>query len=270
MPEATLVALAGWAGGRALPLFGAGLLLLEALALGLYHGVRSYGRPRDDVPLPPGGYLLLHFGLGFGLLVGAAHLFAELAEQLGDGALMGRLDVAFSDALAAATPPLALQAFALVTHLGDPPVLAALGVGVALLLLRHGRRWLAFAWATTLLGNALLNPALKRVFARARPLHEQALATADGFSFPSGHSSGSLVAWGMLAYLLLRLAPAHWHRSAVLAAVGLIYAIGCSRVFLRVHWPSDVLAGFASGAAWLAVCIGALEAGRHWRRNRRR
>lgn len=251
------------------PLYALSLLLLGGAAAALFHAASRYGRPRGDVRLPPGGYLLLHFALGFGLVVGAAHLFAELAEQLVDGSSMGRVDVAFSDAAAASMPRIALQAFALLTHLGDPALLVALAIIVAWRLLADRRRWLALAWLAALLGNALLNPALKRIFARARPLHEHGLAAAEGFSFPSGHSSGSMVAWGMLAYLLLRLAPQRWHRPAVLGAVALVWSIGCSRVFLQVHWPSDVLAGFASGAAWLAVCIGAVEAGRYWRGRRR-
>ena len=92
------------------------------------------------------------------------------------------------------------------------------------------------------------------------------LVLADGWSFPSGHSSGSVVAFGMLAYLLSRFLPAD--RAALrlpvlLAAAALAFTVGSSRVFLQVHFASDVLAGFASGAAWLAVCVAAVEVGRY-------
>ena len=85
-----------------------------------------------------------------------------------------------------------------------------------------------------------------------------------GFSFPSGHSSGSVVAYGMLAYLALRLLPIRWHLPGLLATVALAFTVGASRLFLGVHFASDVIAGFASGAAWLAMCITLIERMR-WR-----
>jgi membrane-associated phospholipid phosphatase len=115
-------------------------------------------------------------------------------------------------------------------------------------------------------GNGVLNPLLKRIVARARPLHEHGLAHAEGYSFPSGHTSGAVVAYGMLAYLLLRLAPPRWHLPVLLATVALVFTVGCSRVVLQVHWASDVLAGFASGTAWLLVCV----VGSEWLRRQRR
>lgn len=63
----------------------------------------------------------------------------------------------------------------------------------------------------------------------------------------------------MLAYGAIRLTPRRWHLPIVLAAATLIVAVRCSRVWLRVHWASDVIAGFASGAGWLALCVMFLE-----------
>jgi membrane-associated phospholipid phosphatase len=68
--------------------------------------------------------------------------------------------------------------------------------------------------------------------------------------------------YGMLAYVLVKLLPARWSAArlpVVLAATALAYSVGCSRVFLQVHFASDVLAGFASGATWLVMCIVAVE-----------
>jgi membrane-associated phospholipid phosphatase len=112
-------------------------------------------------------------------------------------------------------------------------------------------------------GNALLNVTLKAIFERARPLHDATEELVRGFSFPSGHSSGAVVAYGMFAYVLIRcLSPAQAARlklPLVLAATALAFTIGCSRIFIQAHFATDVLAGFASGSAWLVVCIGSAE-----------
>ena len=92
------------------------------------------------------------------------------------------------------------------------------------------------------------------------------LQDAGGYSFPSGHTSGSLVVYGMLAYLCLRLLPPRWHLASVLLASALAFSIGWSRVILQVHWASDVVAGFAFGVAWLTVSIAAIEVTRRMSR----
>jgi undecaprenyl-diphosphatase len=72
----------------------------------------------------------------------------------------------------------------------------------------------------------------------------------------------------MLAYVVIRTLPAGWHLPAVLLASAMAFTIGCSRVFIQVHFASDVVAGFASGIAWLALCIGGIELIRYRRRTR--
>ena len=254
-----LVRWAGVAGRHALPIFLAVLaLLLAAVCAAAWVVQRSPMRrlPHTQPPLRVLGARLL---AGFAVIVAGSWVFAELAEQLGAGRAMGRADQALADAVLASVPPPALQVFAALTQLGNPATLAGVCVVVALWLMALHQRWLAFGWVAAVAGNGVLNPALKRVFARVRPLHEDGLVAADGFSFPSGHSSGSVVVFGMLAYLALRLLPPRWHLPVGLAAVALAFSVGASRVFLRVHFTSDVVAGFASGAVWLTVCIVSIE-----------
>ena len=260
---------AALAGAHALPLFVALLvLLLAAVWAGAWALRRARAAPVPGT-MPPLLRLAGHLAIGFATVVAGAWVFAELAEQLGAGPALGRADQAFTDALSASVPQPALQVFAALTHLGDTATLIGLCSGVAIGLVALGRRGLALGWIAAVAGNGVLNTALKQVFARIRPLHADGLVLADGFSFPSGHSSGSVVAYGMLAYLVLRLVPGRWHLPAALAAVALAFTVGASRVFLRVHFASDVVAGFASGAAWLAVCIASVELGR-WYRQRSR
>ena len=259
------VLLGSWLGGRAAEGFAIALLLLVALLVATWWSLRRWGVRRETSRLPPVAFSLLWLGAGFGLLVGAGAIFAELAEGLDGDKAMGLFDDAFTAAVQRGTPPSVLQAFAAITRLGDPATLSVIGLLVFFALLRrHGIR-LALIWAAAVGGNALLNVSLKAVFARARPVHEDGLVLAQGFSFPSGHASGSVVTYGMLAYLALRLLPPRWHLPALLLAAVAAFSIGSSRVFLRVHYPSDVLAGFASGSAWLAMCILGVEAARRYR-----
>ena len=262
-------------GGRALQLYGAMLVVLLAGAAAAWWLVRRYTVPTPTSRLPPGAYLLIRLALGFAVVVAAAVIFAEAAEVLGssDSARRaGELDQVFSNAVRRDISPTTFWFFSNVTHLADTATLTVLCIVGTLALLWLRRHWLAVTFAVAIAGNALLNLTLKAIFARARPLHDPAAELVRGFSFPSGHSSGAVVAYGMLAYVLIRcLSPVHAARirlPLVLAATALAFTIGCSRIFIQAHFATDVLAGFASGSAWLAVCIGSAEWLRHDRRAR--
>ena len=267
-----IVAFAQTLGEHALPAF-LGVLLgamaLAGLAGTLVHRRRLARNAADDAPPPTVARLLVAFAAGFGLIIAAASLFAAIARRLGPDRTMGVADQTLADAIAQHTPVAAMQGFAWLTHLGDPPVLALLGLVVAVALWTRRERLLAIGWALALGGNALLNPLLKNVFERVRPVHDHGLvAQATGFSFPSGHSSGAMVAYGMLLYLSLRVLPPRWHALAAMGAVALVLGVACSRVFLRVHFASDVAAGLLSGLAWSGVCVAGLEFARHRQRRR--
>jgi membrane-associated phospholipid phosphatase len=260
-----LLATAVWAGQHALPLF---LMLLGALLLtvGLTGWLwQAHVWPRAQAGLPQPALLLLGIGCGFAVLVAAAVVFADIAERLADGGRMALLDEALSLSIGKHVSLGTLRVFHGLTRLGDAWLLTLLALAVALALWWRGRGALALAWLLALGGNALLIPLLKRIFERVRPVHDHGLVSEMGFSFPSGHTAGATVAYGMLAYLALRVLPGRWHVPAVMLASALAFTIGSSRVFLQVHFASDVLAGFAWGAAWLAVCVLSVELSRRWR-----
>ncbi len=269
MPADAWPALASWSGAHALALFWAllgTLLLLVGLAAWFWQGpVQRRAQASFSQPT----LLLLNVVAGFAIVVAGAAGFAEIAEHLGPGSSLSQADEAFSAQIGRHTPAGALQAFAVLTHLGDVRTLAALGVAVALALWWHGQRTLALGWVLALAGNAVLNPMLKRIFERVRPLHEDGGLSEAGWSFPSGHASGATVAYGMLAYVMLRTLPRAWHLPAVLAATAVAFTVACSRVFLRVHFVSDVAAGVASGMAWLMVCILSVALSQRWASARR-
>ncbi len=254
--------LAGQAGANPLSLFLALLAALLVIVALTWWALRAHFLPRAQRWLPQTGFVLLNGLVGFAIVVSAAALFAEIAEQLGPDGAMALADEALSASIRTHVSATALQAFAAITHFGDTRTLTLLGVSMALLLWLRRRRALALGWVLAVGGNALLNPTLKRVFERVRPAHEPGIVSELGWSFPSGHTSGATVAYGMLAYLAVRTLPAAWHLPAVLGATALVFTVGCSRVFLQVHFASDVAAGFASGAAWLTVCIVSVELSR--------
>jgi undecaprenyl-diphosphatase len=253
-----LIALAHAVAPHALPVFV--LMLLAAVVAG---GLACGGLARRRAALeaetearPP--RLVLSLALGFAAIVSAAALFAGIAERATPTHTLGRADQVLADGIAATLPWAALRAFSVLTHLGDRAVLIAIGVGMAAWLLWRRHTGLALGWMLALGGNAVLNPTLKNLFERARPVHDHGLAFEDGYSFPSGHSSGAMVVYGMALYLALQMLPPRWHAPAVMAAIAVVLTTACSRIFLQVHFASDVAAGLLSGGTWLAVCVASL------------
>jgi undecaprenyl-diphosphatase len=101
---------------------------------------------------------------------------------------------------------------------------------------------------------------MKQGFRRDRPFFEDPLATASSFSFPSGHALVSLAVYGSLALVVARHTRSRRRAAAILAVAAIwILAIGFSRLYLGVHFLSDVLAGYAAGAAWLALLYVSIE-----------
>lgn len=258
------LALASELGRHALLAYAVALALLPLAVAAVWVAARRWMGPRGTSGPPTARWLALPLTVGFVAVVAAVWAFAELAEVVDADHAFGAFDVALSAAIGSSMPVAALQAFAWLTHLGDPVLLTVLCVAVAAALLARGRRRLALAWVLAVGGNALLNVTLKGVFERVRPLRLPGLEQVSGWSFPSGHSSGAVVAYGMLAYVLMRTLPPRWHVPVVMLATALALSIGCSRIFLQLHFASDVAAGFASGFSWLTICIGACE----WKHHR--
>ncbi len=206
--------------------------------------------------------------IGSAVLLGGVFVFVLLAGALAQGSPMIRFDHAISDVLRANLAPGALQVFAALTHLADTVTLTVLCVVGTLVLLGRRQQCLALAWMLAIAGNGLLNQSLKTLIGRVRPLNPEGALLTQGLSFPSGHSSGAVVAYGMMAYLAMRLLPKAWRLPALMAALTLALTVGISRVVLRVHFASDVAAGFASGSAWLALCITSVELMGAWRGRR--
>jgi len=255
----TEVALAQVVGKHAFSVFVGLLVLVLTVTSVSWLAFRHVEGGAGTSPVPPQRVLVLRALIGLVIVLCAGYGFAEMTEALDMRERMGRFDVALAETLRLHVSAPTLASFALVTRLGDVGTLTALCIAVGGFLLFQGQRTLALAWVLAIAGNAVLNSLLKEIFERARPIHEHGLLVADGWSFPSGHSSGSVVAYGMLAYLLNRLLSANWRLPILLSAVAVAFATGFSRVFLQVHYASDVLAGFAFGLMWVTACVLSIE-----------
>ncbi|AQH03753.1 phosphoesterase PA-phosphatase (plasmid) [Burkholderia sp. KK1] len=196
-------------------------------------------------------------------VLGAA-VFIGIATRIAHGTAFSSADQRLVDAVRDGTPAVLARGFAVLTHLGDPWLLTTLCALMCVALLVTRRFGLAVYLAAVTGVGGLLNQVLKAMMRRDRPTGST-VPLPESFAFPSGHTFGSMVCYGMCAYVLLRLAPTRRDPLIVALACFIVLAIGTSRVVLGVHFPGDVLGGFASGGAWLAACIGAAE----WVRRRR-
>jgi membrane-associated phospholipid phosphatase len=140
----------------------------------------------------------------------------------------------------------------MITEFGSFPVVMALAVIGALLLVRRGQMWAAWLLLALPLSTGLIVELQKRWIGRLRP-HDQEhlLVQVQSYAFPSGHTANATVLWLGLALLLVRGERARL--IAIAAAVLLVVAIGLSRNMLGVHWPSDVVAGWALGLFWMLL-----------------
>jgi undecaprenyl-diphosphatase len=204
--------------------------------------------------LDPKAYLGLHATVSLGIAALALWLFGAVLEEVLDNATVVRLDVATLGWMAAHTSAVGLRVFTLITHLGDIPVIPAIAVAGAWVLWQQRHRLVLVCWLCAFFGGVLVNRLLKLLIHRSRPVRVLHEAT---FSFPSGHTMAATIGYGMLAYVM----ATYWRPRGVrrrflfLAAAILALAVGVSRIYLGMHFPTDVIGGLAAGTAWVAICV---------------
>ncbi len=147
------------------------------------------------------------------------------------------------------------------TVLGTGVVLIMIVLVSSLFLWVTNHKWSVYILLAGVLGGEILNAALKDVFDRPRPSSVVLLAKVHSLSFPSGHAMLSMIAYGSVAYLVARLQPTPRLRATTWIMAGIIIAlIGASRMYLGVHYPSDVIAGYLGGIAWIGFVSGSVKA----------
>jgi len=173
-----------------------------------------------------------------------------LAMLLGGG---GRLDRTIYETLYAGHRPALLAIAHVFTLLGEPTLLIGASVLVALLMWRAGRGRVGLVLLAVTLTGRILSEAQKYWIARARPDLEPHLVVVKTSSFPSGHATSSMIFY--LTVALVLAGHSRWRFAATAAAIILSLLIGTSRVMLGVHWPSDVIGGWAFGMLWVLLTL---------------
>lgn len=210
--------------------------------------------------LSPEGQMGLHLTIGLALLVLAAWVFSEIAEDVVTGDTITLVDVQLAHWFHDRATPGFTRAMLIVTHWNGIVGSSIMAVLLALWFWRrHAHYWLIVC-LVAVPGGMLLNVALKHVFRRTRPSFDEPLLSLMTYSFPSGHTAAATVFYGLLAcYLVRRVRTWRARALVLLAAVLMVMLVALSRMYLGVHYLSDVLAAAAEGAAWLAICITAVS-----------
>lgn len=206
--------------------------------------------------LSPHSYLGLQLTTGAVLLIGAGWLFGGIAEDVVTGDPLTLVDVRVAAWFHAHATPFLTAIMLAITRLHDP-----LSVTVAVLLVagflawKRNGYWLICLSLTVPFGM-LLNVLMKYSFQRTRPSFEAPLLVLSSYSFPSGHVAGATLFYGVLAAMLVAQMQAwRWRVMVVLTAFAMVLLVALTRLYLGVHYLSDVLAAFAEGVAWLALCL---------------
>ena len=197
-----------------------------------------------------------------GLIVGIAGTaaFVALASEVREGETQG-FDEAVIRWIGAHHSPLLDRAMLEVTALGTGVTVLMIVVIAALFLTLNQHKYSAILLLVATTGGLVLNGVLKLGFERPRPSIFVPVVDTVSSSFPSGHAMSSAIVYGTVAYLAARLHRRRWARWLVMMfALIVIVLISFSRMYLGVHYPSDVLAGVIIGLAWAGFCMATLEA----------
>lgn len=198
-------------------------------------------------------YLLIF--VAFVIFVLGMNAFVELSEEI-SGKAMRRYDSQITDFITSFRTPELNKFFQFITDLGDLyAYIIATTLAAIFFFFKLKNKWFLFQLLGVLILSALANIALKRAFDRARPTIEH-LVVVKTLSYPSGHAMSAMAFYGFLTYLVFQIKMKHWLR-AILSSIFifLILAIGISRIYLGVHFPSDVAGGFVAGLIWVAFCV---------------
>lgn len=194
--------------------------------------------------------------MAFALIAASGLAIAKLVDDVfgNDGAT--RIDPRVTDYLVEHRNPALTTVARAVTHLADPLAVTIVAIVTIAVLLAHRRRRLAAFVPLSMAGAAVATSLGKLVVDRPRPTNTIWLTKAAGAAFPSGHATQSVACWCALAICAAMLTHRRLLRTVWIAlGITVASAIGASRVYLGVHWASDVICGWAVATAWLLALV---------------
>ncbi len=221
--------------------------------------------------LSPEGYLGLHLTVGLLVILAAGWWFGDIAEDMSGNAATRLFDERVASWFHVHATPALTQVMRVVTFFGSVGFVAVAASCIAIFLIVRKRWYQALLLTLAVGGGSLLNILLKHFFHRQRPVLENPLLTLTSYGFPSGHTMGSTLFYGVLAIFVAHsVRNWRWRILAVWIAALAVALIGLSRIYLGAHYFTDVVGAIAVGLAWLAFCWTGVETLRKWRGRPRR
>jgi undecaprenyl-diphosphatase len=196
--------------------------------------------------------------IGFAVTVILLAIFGHLTDEIVEGETFQFDTQAAAIAHTFVTPALT-TVMIVITSFGEWWMMTFIGLCVGFVWWQRRQRGRVVLLATAGLGGAALNQLIKLLVHRVRPDQVGRLVTVQGFSFPSGHAMMSFCFYVTLAYLLVASRPTGVRIAAVVVALVFVGLIGLSRIYLAVHYTSDVIGGFTAGAVWVFTNITAYQ-----------
>ena len=204
----------------------------------------------------PEGYLGLHLTAGALLLMAAGWVFGSIAEEVATADTITVVDLKIAYWFHAHANPALTKFMLAITGIHSMLGITLLSVLTGLVFLWKKESYWLLGLAVSVAGGMLINVLVKYAFHRTRPSFNDPLLTLTTYSFPSGHTAGSMLFYGVLAaYLVCHIRSWRWRIPIVSTAVLMVIVVGISRMYLGVHYLSDVLAAVAESIAWLAISL---------------
>lgn len=219
--------------------------------------------------LSPEGYAGLHLTIGVLIVLLSGWCFGAIAEDVSNGDPIVQIDARVALWFHQETTAPIINLARGISFFGSVGWISVVSLGVALVFLWR-RLWLDLSLLALIsLGGSTLNLVLKHLFHRERPALENPLVTLSSYGFPSGHTMGATLLYGLLALFAWRNLRNRRLRMACLFAASLwILLIGFTRIYLGAHYLSDVLGALAAGLLWLTFCWTAIDTLRRRRQPR--
>ena len=208
----------------------------------------------------------IRFWTAIVILVVAAAAFGLIAASVATTAPILKQDLQVSVWLHTHGNPVFTAFLVAITTVHSPVGMSIMAALVAILLWRQGHRYWTLSLLLAVPGGMIMNTVVKILFHRARPTWDDPLLTLDSASFPSGHAAGAMLFYGFLAAYMVWNMKHVWPRViAVTGCMLMVALVGFSRIYLGVHYLSDVLAAMSLATVWLVACLLAVRGLAHRR-----